>query len=205
MRSVFDFVVKPKGSRTSNKKDVDGKQLILNTDLQDHRYVNRIGTVIGAPLRDCGGVEPGDDVVVHHNVFRRFYDVRGNEKNSRSFFNEDTYFCKPDQVFAYKRDGQWKALEGYCFVKPIQSDDIWTTEKERPYIGVIKMLGDDLQSQGLQQGDVVGFTPRSEYEFVIDGERLYRVLSAAITIDYGHKGNEKEYNPSWSESYSGAN
>ena len=198
MRSVFDFVVTPKGTRSSNKKKLGEKELILNTDLQDHRYVNRVGTVMGAPLRHCGGVEPGDDVIVHHNVFRRFYDVRGNEKNSRSFFTEDTYFCKEDQVFAYKRGGEWKALDGYCFVKPLESDDMWTTEKELPNIGVLKMLGDDLQAQGLQQGDIVGFTPRSEYEFVIDGERLYRVLSAAITINYGHKGDKKEYNPSWS-------
>jgi len=198
MRSVFDFVVTPKGTRNSNKKKLGEKELILNTDLQDHRYVNRVGTVMGAPLRHCGGVEPGDDVIVHHNVFRRFYDVRGNEKNSRSFFAEDTYFCKEDQVFAYKRGGEWKALDGYCFVKPLESDDMWTTEKELPNIGVLKMLGDDLQAQGLQQGDIVGFTPRSEYEFVIDGERLYRVLSAAITINYGHKGDKKEYNPSWS-------
>lgn len=198
MRSVFDFVVTPKGTRNSNKKKLGEKELILNTDLQDHRYVNRVGTVVGAPLRHCGGVEPGDDVIVHHNVFRRFYDVRGNEKNSRSFFAEDTYFCKEDQVFAYKRGSEWKALDGYCFVKPLESDDMWTTEKELPNIGVLKMLGDDLQAQGLQQGDVVGFTPRSEYEFVIDGERLYRVLSAAITINYGHKGDKKEYNPSWS-------
>jgi len=198
MRSVFDFVVTPKGTRSSNKKKLGKKELILNTDLQDHRYVNRVGTVMGAPLRHCGGVEPGDDVIVHHNVFRRFYDVRGNEKNSRSFFAEDTYFCKEDQVFAYKRGGEWKALDGYCFVKPLESDDMWTTEKELPNIGVLKMLGDDLQAQGLQQGDIVGFTPRSEYEFVIDGERLYRVLSAAITINYGHKGDKKEYNPSWS-------
>mgnify|MGYP000123780215 FL=1 len=198
MRSVFDFVLKPKGSRSSNKKSIGEKELILNTDLQDHRYVNRVGTVIGAPLRDCGGVEPGDDVIVHHNVFRRFYDVRGNEKNSRSYFDEDTYFCKPDQVYAYRRSGDWMALHGYCFVKPVESEDKWSLDKEKPHTGVLKMLGDDLQTQGLQQGDIVGFTPRSEYEFVIDGERLYRVLSDAITINYGHEGNEKEYNPSWS-------
>jgi hypothetical protein len=198
MRSLFDFVVTPKGSRNSSKKNLDGKELILNTDLQDHKYVNRVGTIIGAPLGDCGGVSAGDDVIVHHNVFRRFYDVRGVEKNSRSFFDEDTYLCKQDQVFAYKRDNEWKALKGYCFVKPIESNDIWSLDKEKQNIGVIKILGDDLVSLDLQQGDIVGFTPRSEYEFVIDGERLYRVLSAAITINYGHERNEKEYNPSWS-------
>lgn len=197
MRSLFDFVVKPKGSRTSSKKDIDGKELILNTDLQDHRYVNRVGIVVGVPSKECGGVQPGDEVVVHHNVFRRFYDVRGNEKNSRSYFSEDLYFCAPDQLFMYKRDGVWRALDGFCFVKPIESNDMWTVDKERPLIGVLKMLGDDLETLGLQRGDVVGFTPRSEYEFIVEGERLYRVRSVNINVDYGHKRDEKEYNPSW--------
>lgn len=197
MRSLFDFVVKPKGSRTSSKKNIDGKELILNTDLQDHRYVNRVGVVVGVPSKECGGVQPGDEVIVHHNVFRRFYDVRGNEKNSRSYFSEDLYFCAPDQLFMYKRDGVWKALDGFCFVKPIESNDMWTVDKERPLIGVLKMLGDDLETLGLQRGDVVGFTPRSEYEFIVEGERLYRVRSVNINVDYGHKRDEKEYNPSW--------
>ena len=197
MRSLFDFVVKPKGSRTSNKKDIDGKELILNTDLQDHRYVNRVGIVVGVPSKECGGVQPGDEVIVHHNVFRRFYDVRGNEKNSRSYFSEDLYFCAPDQLFMYKRDGVWKALDGFCFVKPIESNDMWAVDKERPLIGVLKMLGDDLEALGLKRGAVVGFTPRSEYEFVVEGERLYRVRSVNINVDYGHKRDEKEYNPSW--------
>lgn len=197
MRSLFDFVVKPKGSRTSNKKDIDGKELILNTDLQDHRYVNRVGVVVGVPSKECGGVQPGDEVIVHHNVFRRFYDVRGNEKNSRSYFSEDLYFCAPDQLFMYKRDGVWKALDGFCFVKPIESNDMWAVDKERPLIGVLKMLGDDLEALGLKRGAVVGFTPRSEYEFVVEGERLYRVRSVNINVDYGHKRDEKEYNPSW--------
>lgn len=197
MRSLFDFVVKPKGSRTNSKKDIDGKELILNTDLQDHRYVNRVGVVVGVPSKECGGVQPGDEVIVHHNVFRRFYDVRGNEKNSRSYFSEDLYFCAPDQLFMYKRDGVWKALDGFCFVKPIESNDMWAVDKERPLIGVLKMLGDDLEALGLKRGAVVGFTPRSEYEFVVEGERLYRVRSVNINVDYGHKRDEKEYNPSW--------
>lgn len=200
MRAVFEFVVTPKNARSENKKDVGGKELILNTDLQDHRYVSRIGVVIGIPTVGCSGVEPGDEVVLHHNVFRRFYDVRGNEKNSRSFFNEKTYIASPDQVFMHrKKGGEWKPLEGFCFVKPLASEDQWSTEKEKPLIGVIKMLGDDLISQGIKKETVVGFTPRSEYEFVIDDERLYRVRSEDITIDYGTKGHQKEYNPSWTQ------
>ena len=49
----------------------------------------------------------------------------------------------------------------------------------------------------LKEGDLVGFTPTSEYEFVINDERLYRVRSKNITVKYEREGNEKEYNPSW--------
>ena len=48
--------------------------------------------------------------------------------------------------------------------------------------------------------ELVGFTPNSEYEFVINGERLYRVMNKFITIKYEYQGNEEEYNPSWAKS-----
>jgi hypothetical protein len=46
---------------------------------------------------------------------------------------------------------------------------------------------DALSSLGVSIGDVVGFTPDSEYEFNIEGQKLYRVLSNQITIKYGSK------------------
>ena len=41
-----------------------------------------------------------------------------------------------------------------------------------------------LYQKGISLGDVVGFSPDSEYEFNIDDEKLYRVLSNQITIKY---------------------
>ena len=49
----------------------------------------------------------------------------------------------------------------------------------------------------VKKGSLVGFKPNGEYEFIIDNERLYRVLSKFITIQYEYKGQEEEYNPSW--------
>jgi hypothetical protein len=168
--------------------------------VQNHSYVNRVGTVISVPVEGFGGVQPGDEVIVHHNVFRRFYDVRGNEKNSRSYFDENTYFCAPDQVYMYNRDGKWNTLEGFCFVKPVESDNMWSMATEKNCVGVLKIIGDDLKEQGLKVGSVVRFRPRSEYEFVVENERLYRVHSSEITLDYEYKRDEKEYNPSWAQS-----
>ncbi len=55
----------------------------------------------------------------------------------------------------------------------------------------------DNSIKDIKNGDLVGFTPDSEYEFVIDNERLYRVLTKEITIKYEYQGQEEEYNPSW--------
>ena len=74
---------------------------------------------------------------------------------------------------------------------------MFNIDKEKPLIGILKYAGDDLHALGLNENDLVGFSPYSEFEFVIDGERLYRVLTNSITIKYEYQGQEKEYNPSW--------
>ena len=197
MKSLFKFIITPKNGRYNNEKKIGDKNLLLNTELQNHQYVNRNGFVLSKPINEETDIEVGDEVIVHHNVFRRFYDIRGTEKNSSSYFTEDKYLCALDQVFLYKRNNKWYAPEGYCFVKPLKSIDKFDMDKERPLIGVIKYLDKGLSNKNINYNDLVGFSPCSEYEFIIDGERLYRVHSNSITIKYEYQGNEEEYNPSW--------
>ena len=192
MKSVYNFVVTPKGERYNNTREVDGGNLILNTEIYNHQFVNREAVVISKPIVGDTDIEPGDIVIVHHNVFRRWHNVKGVEKNSRSYFNESTYMISPDQIFLYKRDNEWLIPKGYCFVKPLKAVDQFNIESEKPLQGIVKY------SDGtVEVGDLVGFRPSSEYEFIIDGERLYRVLSNFITIKYEYQGDEEEYNPSW--------
>ena len=195
MKSVYNFVVTPKGNRYNNAKKVEGGELILNTEIFNHQYVNREATVVSIPIVGGTDIKAGDTVIVHHNVFRRWHDVKGKEKNSRSFFDESTYFINHDQIFLYKRNKEWIAPKGYCFVKPLKAIDQFNIESEKPLQGVVKY------SDGtVKVGELVGFRPNSEYEFIVDGERLYRVLSNFITIKYEYQGDEEEYNPSWAES-----
>ena len=194
MESVYNFVVTPKGDRYNNTKKVDGGKLILNTEIFNHQYVNREAIVVSTPIVGQTDIKPGDTVIVHHNVFRRWHDVKGREKNSRSYFNESTYFIAQDQIFLYKRDDEWKAPKGYCFVIPLKATDQFNIESEKPLQGIVKY------SDGtVEVNDLIGFRPGSEYEFVVNGERLYRVLSNFITIKYERQGNEEEYNPSWAQ------
>jgi len=200
MRPVTNFIIKPHGDRYNNSIKVGGKKLILNTEIFNHQYVNREGIIESAPLCNPSGLQEGDTVVVHHNVFRRWHNVKGIEKNSRGFLREDQYLISEDQIFMYKRDGQWCAMPGYTFVKPIKSQDKYSLTPEKPLVGIVKHSdGTFLPTQ------LVGFRPSSEYEFVVDGERLYRVMNDFITIEYEYKGNEEEYNPSWAESGGRAN
>ena len=197
MQSLFDFIIKPKKERYDNIKQIGDQELVLNSEISSHQYVSRVGIVLAIPKAEDTDIKIGDEVIIHHNVFRRWYDVRGRERNSRSYWEENKYFVKSDQIFLYKRNNEWRAPKGYCFVKPIQSNDI-LLEKEVPLRGIAKYVDKELKD--INEGDLVGFTPSSEFEFIVDGERLYRVLSNSISIKYERQGNEKEYNPSWTES-----
>ena len=202
MKSIYGFVIKPKGGRYNNTKKVGGKELIVNTEIYNHQFVNREATVVSCPVvgNDLG-IKPGDTIIVHHNVFRRWHDIKGVERNSKSYFNENTYIVFEDQIFLhkrvanysrFKRSSDWKAPNGFSFIKPIKSIDDYDIDQERPLIGIVKY------SDGtFDEGDLVGVRPNSKYEFIIDGQRLYRVMNNFVTIKYEYQGDEEEYNPSW--------
>jgi hypothetical protein len=193
MKSVYGFVVKPDGERYNNKINVGEKELILNSEIYSHQFVNRKAKVVSVPIEsDDLGIKPGDTIIIHHNVFRRWNNVKGIEKNSRSFFKDDLYIINEDQIFLRKHKNNWIAPKGFCFVKPIKSTDDYDNDVEDKTRGIVKYTDGSVDVDQL-----VGFEPFSKYEFVIDGEKLYRVYSKFITIKYEYQGNEEAYNPSW--------
>jgi len=200
MRSLYFFIIKPVQDRYENKKKINDTELILNTEMQNHEYVSRRGIVLESPINEKTGIKKGDEVILHHNVFRRYYDVRGKEKDSRNYFDDETFFVEPELIFMYKRNGTWKPVDGYCFVQPLVNKDDFYIDKEKPLTGRMVYADNNLIKNGIKPGSIVGFTPGSEYQFIIDGQRLYRVPTNSICIKYEHQGTEEEYNPSWLQS-----
>jgi hypothetical protein len=193
MKAYKDFIVSPIGDRYNNSKKVGDKELVLNTEVFNHQYVNRLAKVIATPLLFSSPINVGDEVIVHHNVFRRWHNVKGEEKNSRSYLGDNRYLISEDQLFLYKHD-KWRAMPGYSFIKPIKSTDKFSVENEKSLVGIIKY------SDGFfKEGELVGFSPRMQCEDFIEGERLYRIMNKFITIKYEYQGNEEEYNPSWTQ------
>ena len=196
MKHLHAYVVTPINGRYTNNKKIGEKELILNTTIENHKFINRKGIIKETPINNSI-LKTGDEVIVHHNTFRRFYNVRGQAKDSSNYFDNNNFFVYIDQIFLYKRNNKWLTPPGYCFVKPIKNNDLLSEAKEKPLTGVLKYLGGDLKSFNLNNEDIVGFTPNSEYEFLIDGERLYRIPINSISIKYERAGTEVEYNPSW--------
>lgn len=153
--------------------------------------------VVSVPRAYNLPIKKGDIVYVHHNVFRRFYNMKGSQQNSRSYFKEDLYFCSPDQIFLYN-NGSNNSFLNRCFVKPLISDKLG--EKVLPNLGILKYGNKELKSLNINEGDLISFPNLREWQFNIDGELLYCMKSKDILIKHEYKGDEKEYNPSWAVS-----
>ena len=200
MKSLYDFIVKPIGDKYKNTVKIAGKDVVINTKIENWKFVNRLAEVIETPLAFKSGIKKGDIVIIHQNVFRTFYDMKGKKKKSRSYFENDLYFCGLDQVYLYKNKNGWNAVGDRCFITPIKSNDSLTLDKERKLVGILKYGNKSLEALEINPGDIVGYTPNGEWEFLVEGKRLYCMKSNDIVIKYEHQGNEEEYNPSWAAS-----
>ena len=105
MKSIYNYIIFSQ-NRYNNSTDVGGKELILNTEIteRDYQFVNRIGTIVSTPLLEDNPIKEGVEVILHHNVFRRWIDIRGVEKDSSSLIKENHYMVSPDQIYAYKEN-----------------------------------------------------------------------------------------------------
>ena len=130
MRSIYDFIVKPVGKRYDNEKKVGDKTLVTNSSIESYKSVSNYAEVVATPLAYDTGISVGDIVVIHHNVFRRFYDMKGNQKDSRSMFIDGLYFVAPDQIYLYGKPKKWKTFNDRCFIIPIKNKDSFSLEKE---------------------------------------------------------------------------
>ena len=197
MKSLYDFIIEPLGDKYKNEIQVGDKKIVVNTKIESWKFVNRLAKVVKTPLAFTTKIKKGDIIVVHQNVFRTFYDMQGEKKKSRSWFKNDLYFCSLDQVYLYKNSTGWHTFGDRCFIQPLKDTNSLTLNKELSLIGILKYGNSSLEALEINEGDLVGYTPNGEWEFLIDKERLYCMKSNDIVIKYEYQGNEEKYNPSW--------
>lgn len=195
MQSLYYFIVKPSKERYDNIRRVDDTNLIINTSIENHRFISKKAVVVSTPAAYNTKINIGDEVYVHHNVFRRWYDQKDRERNSSTFFKDDLYFVIPEQIYMYNL----KPHLDYCFVKPLKNQSFLENRKEQPNVGIVKYSNKSLEALGITPGTLITFTPDSEFEFIIEGERLYCMKSNDIALTHEYQGNEEENNPSWAK------
>lgn len=185
MKSPTQFIVTPsKGKRYDNTKDVAGVDLIISTSEEDHNFSNRYAEVLSTPLSYTGEIKKGDTLLVHHNVFKFYNDMKGSRQSGKSFLKDDMFLVDPDQFYMYKNENGWNPYDRYCFVKPVPTEEsyIFKPFSEEPLVGEMKYPNTYLLSKGVKPGDRISFKPDSEYEFNVDGEKLYRMYDHQITM-----------------------
>lgn len=172
MRSPDNFLVSPLNNERYDNRSKTGSGLILSLDKEDHTTTNRFGIVLETPIDYNGEITKGDTLLVHHNVFRQYYDMAGLERNGNSYFRENIYLINNEQYFLYKHNNEWLAPNPFCFIKPCEEE----------LTGTIRYMNSEMEAMGLLVGDKVVFQPDSEYEFYVDGERLYRMFTKNLCL-----------------------
>ena len=188
MKSPFNFIVQPAlGRRYSNTKKIGGIDLIISSSEEDASASNREAIVKELPIGYSGPIKIGDTLLVHHNVFKFYNDIKGRRKSGKSFFRDDLFFVDADQFFLYKQDGSWHSHDRFCFVKPVPMEESLLSKpgSKEPLMGTMEYPNKYLLSQGVNKGTKISFTPDSEYTFDIDGEELYRIYDHQITMANG--------------------
>ena len=185
MKSPFLFIAKPHGAgRYCNTKQIGGIDFLVSTSEEDHQFANRYAEVVATPIHYDGDIKAGDLLLVHHNVFKFYNDMYGQRQSGRSFFRDDKFFIEPDQFFMYKNESGWNAYDRYCFVEPVPPEDstIYRPITEEPLVGVMRYPNQYLRDRGIESGSRVSFRPEQEYEFDVDGEKMYRMFDHQITM-----------------------
>ena len=185
MKSHYQFIVKAvDNKRYNNTKQLGNVELITSTSKEDHKASNRQAIALSTPLGYSGDIVKGDILLVHHNVFKYYYDMKGREQSGKSFFKDEIFLIDYDQFFLYKHHNEWRTHDKYCFVKPILSKDSYLAknELEEPLHGILKYSNTQLEKLGAKEGDKVIFTPESQYEFYVDVEKLYRMFTNNIVL-----------------------
>ena len=185
MKAPFNYII----STTHRYNNTTDSGLVINTEIteRDGEFVNRVGTVVGTPLMDGLNIPMGSKVIVHHNTFRRWYDVRGNERNGASFWNENEYIVDQDLIYAYDSGDGWVSCDRFAFIKPLE-DRIGVLEHRRKFTGHV-CIGNEFSPP---VGSLIAYAPDSDYFFEIDGEKMYRVYIKDICILFNESKREEK-------------
>ena len=88
MKSLYRFIVKPLNERYDNVKTVDDKTLIINTGIENHRFVSKKAAVVSTPAAYTSKIKVGDrfytpyEELEKSKKIRTIYNFKGLKETS---------------------------------------------------------------------------------------------------------------------------
>lgn len=183
MKPWMSFLCSPRdGRRYNNVEKIGGVDMIVSSSEESVEHSNRYAVVEELPARYSGPIKKGDTLLVHHNVFKYYNDMKGRKKSGKSFFSPGMFLIDDEQYFMYNNGEEWIVKEGFCFIKalPMQDRFLGVKSKNEAIMGEVVYLDETLKRQGLKKGDHVLYKPSVRYKFNVDGEELYRLYSHQV-------------------------
>tara|TARA_R100001015_G_scaffold19178_2_gene15597 strand:+ start:538 stop:1116 length:579 start_codon:yes stop_codon:yes gene_type:complete len=166
---------------------VNGKELFMDTSFDELKHARQYGTVVALPVGLPKGlkldVKVGDKVYCHHFLT--------SEENRVKFHDDEKVFSIHwTYMYARVRKGKLKMLHQWNFVKQKVEDESNYVSDSGIYLkpeaedvelhGYVEYMNDDLKKLGVKRGDEVVFSENSEYDMIIEGEKLLRMRNFDI-------------------------
>lgn len=177
MKPIGDFLIEPFGNKRYDATRMFGDvEFVMNVSQEDYLTTNRKAKVLALPFGYNGDVKVGDELIVHHNVFRKFYNMHGEEVDGFNHLIDNKYLVGTDQAYLYRPKGEsWKAIDDFVFVKP-------NVDADNCFNGKVVYTNNKLISKGINSGDSVVFGSFCHHRFNIEGEVLFKMTTNSIYL-----------------------
>lgn len=193
MQPLRDIIVKVPEAYKESMTLGSGLVIHIHQGLRQVKDTVRYGEVVAVPANCPYDVRVGDTLFFHHGIVGITVTDKIGEVESPYIIDRDKKLYKVPvdmqwhMCYAVERDGEFLALEGNCFVKPIThkkiESSIYIPNNEEEQVGVSEMVYPckSLEAQGIYKGDKVTYEKDSEYAFFINDEKYYRMFDRWIT------------------------
>lgn len=189
MKSYKGIIVKVEESYQKEIVLKSGFRLLLDQNIKQVKDTIRFGEVISIPDGLALDILEGDILFFHHNIVS--ITVMGDRPDIYSDYlidiDEGLYWVpiNPEWPLAYARlrDGEFIALEGVCFLKPLTEEVsalAMRKVQEISHLGEVAYPSPKMIEEGIETGAKVYFRKNSEYPYYINGEKYYCMFDSRI-------------------------
>lgn len=180
LQSPYKFIVSPIGRQYNDTKKVGDVELQICNSIEEGIDVNRLAKVMSIPENYNGEIQPGDTVIIGHNVFRISYDHKGLVQESQWYVANKQFAVEKDLIYAVVKNNELIPTEDNVFVEPIIESDFWRGDIEAENVGFAKYVNSQLKSAGVENGSKIAFKQFSKYIFEIHGKKLLMMKNRRI-------------------------